>query len=886
MAVARFVGSKILLRGFLFLKVGVAVCAALFSIRSSAGQVAASATLSIGIIVVGSPVEAGRILDELKHGGDFAALAKDRSTDPTSADGGYMGRLDPATLRPELRDALHGVTPGQLSSVVRIPAGYAILKILLESESPQLYNPDPARLLSAAATAAVRFDIPVSGLSEVDAVFGGYPKPDGWNRDLREICEIHKASILRMLNHVEQILSPANPATSSATPLDRMQANYAWAQIEAYQGEMGKAVEKWEAANQVARGSIPDASAMMDETLGVAHFHKAEMDNGGYRDPGDRCIFPPQPGTPFPKYDKTADSEQSIQYFLKYLEQKPDDMDVKWLLNLAYMTLGQYPQGVPQKYLIPLSSFESKENIGRFVDVAHEAGLRTFSMAGGVVVDDFENNGRLDVITQSLNLCESLHYFHNDGDGTFTERTEQAGLADQLGGLNMIQADYNNDGCMDLLVLRGGWEFPIRKSLLRNNCDGTFTDVTRESGLGETVTATQTAVWADIDNDGFLDLFVGNENAPSQLFRNRGDGTFEDISESAGVNQSAFTKAVVAADYDKDGYVDFFVSNHNGNNFLYHNNHNRTFTEVAKQAGVQAPWRSFGAWFFDYDNDGWPDLYVSSYYASVDEVMRSQLGLAHNAETMKIYRNQGNGTFRNVTAELGLDRVFMPMGSNFGDVNNDGYLDIYLGMGNPSFASVLPHLLLLNKEGKSFVDITASSGTGELHKGHGVAFADLARDGNEDILAEIGGAVPSDAHPLRVFANPGSGNDWINVHLVGVKTNRAAIGAEIKVTVQDKDQPARSIYRTVGSGGSFGANPMEQHIGLGKSASILNLEIWWPASNTRQSFTNIGKNQFIEIKEFEKTYAKLDRKPVRLGGPKLGPASVAKGAAADPAANR
>jgi len=207
-------------------------------------------------------------------------------------------------------------------------------------------------------------------------------------------------------------------------------------------------------------------------------------------------------------------------------------------------------------------------------------------------------------------------------------------------------------------------------------------------------------------------------------------------------------------------------------------------------------------------------------------------------------------------------------------------------MGNPSFASVLPHLLLLNKEGKSFVDVTASSGTGELHKGHGVAFADLARDGNEDILAEIGGAVPSDAHALRVFANPGGGNDWINVHLVGVKTNRAAIGAEIKVTVQDKDQPVRSIYRTVGSGGSFGANPMEQHIGLGKSASILNLEIWWPTSNTRQSFPHVGKNQFIEIKEFEKTYAKLDRKPVRLGGPKLGPASVAKGAATNPPANR
>jgi hypothetical protein len=164
------------------------------------------------------------------------------------------------------------------------------------------------------------------------------------------------------------------------------------------------------------------------------------------------------------------------------------------------------------------------------------------------------------------------------------------------------------------------------------------------------------------------------------------------------------------------------------------------------------------------------------------------------------------------------------------------------------------------------VDVTASSGTGELHKGHGVAFADIDNDGDEDLFAEIGGAAPGDAHTFRLFENPGNGNDWLSLHLIGVKTNRAAIGARIKVTVENQGQGTRSIYRTVSSGGSFGASPLQQHIGLGKSARILNLEIWWPTSNTRQNFTNVGKNQFLEIKEFAKDYAHLERKPYRLGG--------------------
>jgi hypothetical protein len=519
--------------------------------------------------------------------------------------------------------------------------------------------------------------------------------------------------------------------------------------------------------------------------------------------------------------------------------------------------------------------------------VAPAAGLNFASMANGVVADDFENNGLLDLAVSSYDVCAPMRFFRNNADGTFTDQAAQAGLSTQLGGLNMIQGDYNNDGCTDLLVLRGAWEFPMRKSLLRNNCDGTFTDVTREAGLAEPATRTQTAVWADIDNDGLLDLFVGNENGPSQLFHNKGDGTFEDISHAAGIDRIAFTKGVVAADYDNDGFVDFYVSNLYGGNFLYHNNHDGTFTEVSDRAGVHQPQsQSFATWFFDYDNDGWPDLFVTSYFFSADETLRSYLGLPHNVETLKLYRNMKNGTFKDVTAEVGLDRINTPMGANFGDIDNDGFLDIFLATGGPEYGALVPKMLLRNNEGKSFVDITASSGTGELHKGHGVAFADLGNNGRQDILVSVGGATPGDAHAFRVFENPGNDNDWITVKLVGVRTNRSAIGARIHVTVDQDGQPPRSIYRTVGSGGSFGASPLEQHIGLGRSAKIASLEIHWPASGTSQNFVHVGTNQFIEIKEFAKDYTRLKRLSFRLGSAKPDATKLPSPTPQNPGANR
>jgi hypothetical protein len=828
--------------------------------------------LGVRIIVVGSAGEAQQILGLLRYGWNFAGLAREKSIDSTAPDGGYMGKIDPASLRAELRDALRGLAPGQVSEPIKIPSGYAILKVLAANEPGEEKNKVPNEILPLAGQGSVRYTPNIAGAPEADAALQAYPKEPGFEQDLRAICQARKQSVSRTVDRLGRLVDEGDRGQSSRNPAELLQMRYVLGELEAYLGNMDQMILRWEKAYHSLPAEHPEAGLPLEEALGIAYLHKSEMENGVYKNPGDRCIFPPRPDLAYDTYKKPASSEAAIRYFMKYLDKKPDDLEIKWQLNLAYMTLGKYPEGVPAKDLIPPSAFASRESVGRFTDVAKEAGVDLFSMAGGLIVDDFDNDGLLDIITSSYDMCEHVHFFHNNGDGTFTDRSAQAGLLDELGGLNLIQADYNNDGCMDFLVMRGGWQAAMRMSLMRNNCNGTFTDVTREAGLSQPVSS-QTAVWADIDNDGFVDLFMGNERGPAHLFRNRGDGTFEDISHSAGIDASTFTKAIVSADYDNDGYPDFYVSNLNGDNLLYHNNGNRTFTEVAKKAGVERPWTSFAAWFFDYDNDGLPDLFVTSYYMSVDEVMKSYLGLPYNAETLKLYKNLGDGNFRDVTREVGLDRVFMPMAANFGDIDNDGFLDIYMGMGNPSYASMTPYELLRNKDGKSFVDVTASAGVGDLHKGHGIAFADIDNDGDEDILTVTGGAVPGDAHAFRLYENPGNGNHWISLHLVGVKTNRAALGARIKVSVLEGGKIQRSIYRTVGSGGSFGASPLQQHIGLGKSAETVNLEIWWPTSNTRQNFTNLKVDQFLEIKEFATEYSKLEKRAFRLGGNRRPPPS-------------
>jgi tetratricopeptide (TPR) repeat protein len=822
--------------------------------------------VTLRVIVVDSAEKAQRLVARLNGGENFIAVAQAESIDPTAAAGGFLGRVTLSTLPAILKDALAGIAPGQLSPVVQIPTGFAILKVVDDTDpaNRNMNAANPGDIPTFATRAGVRYVIDVSGLVEAEAVMQAFPKPADWDQDPRTICQVRRQSLASSQRSLEDFLAPEKQNVRALRPpFDVMQAHFALAQLHAYQGRLDRALDQYRQAHETARAGVPAAALRMEEALGVAYLHKAGLENGAHHAPGDICLYPLVPGQ---VYKKTGDSERAIEHFVNFLKEQPDDLEVRWLLNLAYMTIGQYPHKVPPAYLIPQSAFASAEDIGHFRDVAPQAGLNVIATAGGVIVDDFAGSGRFDVVTSNFDSCGPLHYFRNNGDGTFTERTSAAGLDGQLGGLNMVQADYNNDGCKDILVLRGGWEVPQRKSLLRNNCDGTFTDVTAASGLAKPATSTQTAAWADVNNDGLLDLFVGNEESASQLFLNKGGSGFEDISRRAGIDRVAFSKGVSAADYDNDGFVDFYVSNFKGNNFLYRNNRNNTFTEMAQAAGVPGPGRGFATWFFDYDNDGWSDLFATSYFTSVDESVRTYLNLPPNAAGLRLYRNLGDGSFRDVTTDVDLDKVFMPMGANFGDIDNDGFLDIRLGTGNPSYASLLPNVLLRNKDGKSFVDVTASSRTGELHKGHGIAFADLDNDGDEEIVAEIGGATPGDSHPLRLFENPGHGNDWINLRLVGVKTNRAAIGARIKLTVENEGRGTRSIYRTVGSGGTFGASPLEQHIGLGKSARIVDLEISWPASNTRQRVAGLEKNQSVEITELTRNYTTLERRQVRLGG--------------------
>jgi hypothetical protein len=827
-------------------------------------------SVSFRIIVVESADAAERVREQLANGENFVALARKVSVDPTASNGGLVGPISLSDLRPQLRSALQELPEGQLSGVVRLPTGYAILKIVPAVESTAVVGtvsagqnaPMVSNFTSAlGATGSVKYVLDVSGYTETVVSLRGFAMPADAPENLLTLCEVRR----ELLNSTQAVVQKALSSPGDlgpATALDRAQAYFLQGQLHSYQGDMAPAIEAFEKARQIAMSDVPDLRLQLDEALGIAHLHKAELENGVYHAPGERCLLLGKGRQPFAR---TADVAKAITYFSRYLAEKPDELEVRWLLNVAHMFAGSYPAEVPRAHLIPPDALASAEDVGRFTDIAPQAGLVSFAASGGLIVDDFDNDGRLDVVTSSIDSCESMHFFHRNADGTYTEQASKIGLGNQLGGLNILQTDYNNDGYLDILVLRGAWEMPQRKSLLRNNGDGTFTDVTVASGLANALTGTQAAVWTDIDNDGLLDLFVGNENGAAQLFRNKGDGTFTDIAPTAGVDRKGFNKGVAAADYDNDGWPDLYVSNLGGTNFLYRNNHDSTFTELGAGAGVPGPGQGFPTWFFDYDNDGYQDLFVGSFVTSVDEVARAYLRLPPNGNTLKLYRNLGDGSFQDVTRRTGLDKVLMTMGSNFGDIDNDGFLDIYLGTGNPSYGALVPSVLLRNKGGTSFVDVTTSSGTGELHKGHGVAFADLDHDGDQEIVFEVGGATPGDAHALRLFENPGHGHDWIAVKLVGVKSNRAAIGARIAVTVEGADGK-RTIHRSVGSGGSFGASPLQQHIGLGAAARNVDVEIWWPTSNTRQRYLNVGKNQLLEITEFARDFTRLQRLSLRLGG--------------------
>jgi tetratricopeptide (TPR) repeat protein len=660
------------------------------------------------------------------------------------------------------------------------------------------------------------------------------------------------------------------------------------------------------------------------------------------------CLYPLSPAA---AHQKKEGAEGAIREYTTLLQLNPSSNLYRWLLNIAYQQLAR-KSDIPPQYLIPETLAASEYDIGYFPNVAMLAGIDIATRSGGALVEDFDGDGLLDILVSSVGPLDPMHFFHNNGDGTFSDRTRQAGLTGpsgfgETGGLNLVLTDYNNDGRPDVLVLRGAWweKFGCYPpSLLRNNGDGTFTDVTEEAGLlNDTSHPTQTAAWADYDGDGWLDLFLAHESKPndphpSQLFHNNHDGTFTLVngavssgasavsgvsgarsspsSASAAVSASTatpansltrqspqganslpststalpssansadpassaalgFVKGVTWGDYNRDGRPDLYVAAMSGRSYLFRNDgpldpihpdplHWR-FTDVTESAGLGGYRNSFPTWFFDYDNDGWPDLFAGGYSSSsMEDIGDFQAGKPTRGSLPHLFHNNHDGTFTDVSHATHIDRALLAMGASFGDLDNDGYLDIYLGTGEPSYESILPNRMFRNNQGRGFQDVTTSGDFGNLQHGHAVAFADIENNGNEDIFEEMGGAYPGDIYWDSLYKNPGHGNHWITLVLQGVQTNRIAYGATIHLTINENGH-RRSIYREVGSVSSFGGNPLRQHIGIGQATTVESIEVHWPVSHKTDTLHNIPSDRNYQLTEGSGHVEELHWKSFEIG---------------------
>jgi len=649
-------------------------------------------------------------------------------------------------------------------------------------------------------------------------------------------------------------------------------------------GRTGEAMTSLRASHArlepLAREKWPPFAARLEYDLGVAAMRKGEIDNCVARHTAQSCLLPIEGDG---VHADESGSREAMDWLRAALRQSPDEvvrLCARWLLNIAAMTVGEYPAGLSDEERIEPSVFASEAPFPRFRDVAPELGLNDFDLAGGAVLEDLDGDGLVDVLTSSSDTSTALHYHRNNGDGTFEDRSAAANLAGLYGGLNLVSGDADGDGWVDVLVLRGAWLFGARgqipRSLLQNR-GGTFLDVTIRAGLNQAFFPSQAAAFADYDLDGDLDLYIGAEANQEnlfagQLFRNRGDGTFEDVARAARVEHVRYCKGVAWGDTDADRYPDLYCNNLDGKNRLYRNRRDGSFEDVAEALGVTAPDNGFSTWFFDCDNDGALDLWASP-YEIVDPsaslrlypVVASYLGLPYTGDTPVLYFGDGQGGFRRAGPEANLKRLNLPMGANHGDLDNDGFLDVYLGTGYPAYDGLIPNVLYWNRGGRRFLDVSAAAGVGHLQKGHGVAFADLDQDGDLDLFEQMGGAYPGDGFGDVLFENPGTANHWLEVACTGVRSNRFAVGTRLHAVFVDGEE-RRHLWRWVGTGGSFGASPHAQHLGLGQARLVERLEVHWPASDTTQVFENLPVDRRIEIVEGLGEPRIVERKPARFGG--------------------
>jgi len=493
------------------------------------------------------------------------------------------------------------------------------------------------------------------------------------------------------------------------------------------------------------------------------------------------------------------------------------------------------------------------------------------TMPGGVALLDYNNDGLLDVFLVNGGRVDPTHpenfdrhdprywnrLYRQNQDGSFTDVTEQAGLAnagDGNYGMGVAVGDYDNDGYPDLYVTSYG-----KNILYHNNGNGTFTDVTAKAGVGGGGWSVS-AGFFDYDNDGKLDLFVtrymdwdtqhskdcgGNFHTycpPGEfprttniLYHNRGDGTFEDVSQRSEIAaKKGHGLGVAFADYDGDGFTDIYVANDGMQQYLFHNNGNGTFTEVALQSGAAlnldgGPLSGMGVVFQDYDNDGKPDVIVTTL----------------PRQTYAVFHNDGNGSFNDRGLQTGvtmLSGVTSGWGVGLEDFDNDGQKDLFITQGHvldnveaidPSLHYLEPTLLAINRNGRFE---RADPGTDALVSGRGAAFGDLNNDGWVDAVATVLGM-----HPQFFFNRRGAAH-WLTITLRGTRSNRDGLGARVQVNGQTRFATTAGSYES--------ANDKRLHFGLG-SAKSAKIEVFWP-SGTHQVLNDISADQFLEIREPER----------------------------------
>ena len=495
------------------------------------------------------------------------------------------------------------------------------------------------------------------------------------------------------------------------------------------------------------------------------------------------------------------------------------------------------------------------------------------TMPGGGALLDYNNDGLLDIfvvnggrISSPMPTPETFErhdprywnrLYRQNRDGSFTDVTEQAGLAnagDGNYGMGVAVGDYDNDGFPDLYVTSYG-----KNILYHNNGDGTFTDVTAKEGVaagGWSVSAG----FFDYDNDGKLDLFVtrymewdtqhskdcgGNFHTycpPGEfprttniLYHNRGDGTFEDVSQRSGIAaKKGHGLGVAFADYDGDGFIDIYVANDGMQQYLFHNNGNGTFSEVGLDSGAAlnldgGPLSGMGVVFQDYDNDGLPDVIVTTL----------------PRQTYAVFHNDGHGSFSDRGLQTGvtmLSGVTAGWGVGLEDFDNDGQKDLFVAQGHvldnvekidPSLHYLEPTLLALNRNGRFE---PADSGSTDLMAARGTAFGDLNNDGSVDVVITVLGG------PLRIFMNRGNTAHWLTITLHGTSSNRDGLGARVQVNGQTRFATTAGSYES--------ANDKRLHFGLG-TAKTAKVQVFWP-SGTHQLLNDVSADQFLEIREPER----------------------------------